>query len=86
MKEKNRDKQKNSSYPEIRVKRVWVNEFQLYDPFFWQFEEKITEVLQNFCCRETKTVISSPNGPLLINTPSLSKHRFMPSGQLPVVN
>ena len=30
MKEKSRDRQKNSSYPEIRVKRVWVNEFQLY--------------------------------------------------------
>ena len=30
MKEKIRDRQKNSSYPEIRVKRVWVNEFQLY--------------------------------------------------------
>ena len=54
-----------------------------YDPFFWQFEEKITEVSQNFRCRETKTVLSSPNGPLLINTPSLSKHRFMPSGQNP---
>ena len=30
MKEKSRDRRKNSSYPEIRVKRVWVNEFQLY--------------------------------------------------------
>ena len=30
MKEKSRDRQKNSSYPEIPVKRVWVNEFQLY--------------------------------------------------------
>ena len=39
-----------------------------YDPFVWQFEEKITEVSQNFPCRETKTVLSSPNGPLLINT------------------
>ena len=25
-----RDQRKNSSYPEIRVKRVWVNEIQLY--------------------------------------------------------
>ena len=48
--------------------------------------KKITEVSQNFRCRETKTAHSSPDGPLLINTPSLSKHRFMPSGQLPVVN
>ena len=47
-----------------------------YDPFFWRFEEKITEVSQNVLCRETKTVLSSPDGPLLINTPSLSKHRF----------
>ena len=30
MKEKIRDRQKNSSYPEIRVKRVQVNGFQLY--------------------------------------------------------
>ena len=30
MKEKIRDRQKNSSYPEIRVKRVRVNGFQLY--------------------------------------------------------
>ena len=30
MKENNWDRWKNSSYPEIRVKRVWVNEFQLY--------------------------------------------------------
>ena len=30
MKEKSRDRSKNSSYPEIRVKQVWVNEFQLY--------------------------------------------------------
>ena len=29
MKEKNQDRQKNSSYPELRVKWVWVNEFQL---------------------------------------------------------
>ena len=29
MKEKSRDRQKISSYPEIRVKQVWVNEFQL---------------------------------------------------------
>ena len=34
MKEKSRDRWKNSSYPEIRVKRVWVNEFQLYIDFF----------------------------------------------------
>ena len=31
MKEKIRDRQKNSSYPEIRVKRVRVNGFQLYN-------------------------------------------------------
>ena len=30
MKEKIRDRQKNSSYPGIRVKRVRVNGFQLY--------------------------------------------------------
>ena len=30
MKEKSRDRRKTSSYVEIRVKRVWVNEFQLY--------------------------------------------------------
>ena len=30
MKEKCWDRQENSSYQEIRVKRVWVNEFQLY--------------------------------------------------------
>ena len=30
MTENSRDRRKNSSYPEIRVKRVWVNEFQLY--------------------------------------------------------
>ena len=30
MKEKNRDRRINLSYPEILVKRVWVNEFQLY--------------------------------------------------------
>ena len=30
MKEKNQHQRKNSSYPEMRVKRVWVNEFQLY--------------------------------------------------------
>ena len=30
MNEKSRDRRKNSSYPEIRVKRVWVNEFQQY--------------------------------------------------------
>ena len=42
-----------------------------YDPYFWQFEEKITEVSQNLRCREIKTPVpSSPNGPLLINTPS----------------
>ena len=35
MKEKSRNRQKNSSYPEIRVKRVWVNEFQLYKGFFF---------------------------------------------------
>ena len=32
MKEKNRERRENSSYPEIRVKQVWVNEFQLYVP------------------------------------------------------
>ena len=25
-----KDRRKNSSYPEIQVKQVWVNEFQLY--------------------------------------------------------
>ena len=30
IKEKNRDRRKNSSYPEIRVKRVWVIKIQLY--------------------------------------------------------
>ena len=30
MKEKSRDQRKNLSYPEIGVKRVWVNKFQLY--------------------------------------------------------
>ena len=33
MKEKIRDRRKNSSYPEIRVKRVQVNGFQLYFKF-----------------------------------------------------
>ena len=30
MMEISRDRRKNLSYPEIRIKRVWVNEFQLY--------------------------------------------------------
>ena len=33
MKEKSWDRRKNLSYPEIRVKRVWINEFQLYFDF-----------------------------------------------------
>ena len=49
-----------------------------YDPFFWQFEEKITEVLRNFSCREAKTVLfpqcASFDHDLLINTSCLSNH------------
>ena len=37
MKEKIRDRRNNSSYPEIRVKRVRVNGFQLYIYIFFSF-------------------------------------------------
>ena len=39
MNDKNADQRKNSSYPEIRVKQVWVNEFQLcYLLIFYSFQ------------------------------------------------
>ena len=37
MKEKIRDRQKNSSYLEIRVKRVRVNGFQLYFEYYQSY-------------------------------------------------
>ena len=43
MKEKIRDRRKNSSYPEIRVKRVWVKEFQLYLPSRRMFQTLLRE-------------------------------------------
>ena len=50
MKEKSRDQRKNSSYPEIRVKRVWVNEFQLYDVFLIHDYLLANVTLFLWCC------------------------------------